>query len=119
MGGRRPWRRMRMLTSTDGGASLPGVRLRLCCGVETLLVLVTFRRFVQFPENQPQADCGDEKACRHDHSVDSSRICTIVGRVTPCVPINDCGFPVRGIRFSGELPRATVGMGSTNLSKGL
>jgi len=41
---------------------------------EAVFVLVAFRRFAQFSENQRQrADSGDEKACGHEHDVNQAR----------------------------------------------
>jgi len=45
--------------------------------VKAVFVLVGFRRFAQFSEDERQrADSGDEKACG-EHDADLSRICAI------------------------------------------
>ena len=70
--------RTRMMASTRWAEiRCLGSGRRFADNVEAVFVLVAFRRFAQFSENQPQADSGNEKACRDDHDVDSSKICTI------------------------------------------
>ena len=42
--------------------------------VEAVFVLVGFRRFAQFSDNQRQrADSGDQKACGYEHDVNQAR----------------------------------------------
>jgi len=42
--------------------------------VEAVFVLVGFRRFAQFSDNQRQrADSGDEKACDYEHDLNQAR----------------------------------------------
>jgi len=41
--------------------------------METVFVLIAFRRFAQFSENQRQrTDSGDEKACGYEHDVNQA-----------------------------------------------
>ena len=69
---------------------------------EAVFVLVGFRRFAQFSENQRQrADSGDEKACNYDHDIKPSKICAIISRFDSFVPQAILRFSIRGIRTSG------------------
>ncbi|PYV53464.1 MAG: hypothetical protein DMG98_20950 [Acidobacteria bacterium] len=74
--------------------------------METVFVLVGFRRFAQFSENQRQrADSGNEKAYgKHDAS--SSRICAIISRFDSFVPTSEFAFFNPGTRASGGMPGA-------------
>jgi hypothetical protein len=80
----------------------------LADNAEAVFVLVGFRRFAQFSENQRQrADSGDEKACNYDHNVKPSKICAIISRFDSFVPQAILCFSIRGIVPVGECPAQT------------
>jgi hypothetical protein len=70
----------------------PGSGRRLADDVEAMFVLVALRRLAQLSDNQPQADSRNDKACRDDHDVDFSKICTIFSRLWLFRATNDCHF---------------------------
>jgi hypothetical protein len=75
--------------------------------LEAVFVLVAFRRFAQFSENQRQgADSDDEKACG-EHDVSSSKICAMISRCDSFVPTSDSALFNPGIGTSGGCPAET------------
>ena len=49
--------------------------------VEAVFILVAFRRFAQFSDNQrDRTHSCNEKACSYDHDQGLSMICAVIGR---------------------------------------